>query len=117
MTCTFKTKPMSRRSPEPVAVSAPSSDHYDCEASGLGGLPIEIGWAFAEIATGEIRSESQLIKPLPRSHFSVSSAQGASTAAGDGERADAQRAHVAEGHGRAGRGGLNCESRKQIGNR
>ena len=106
MTCTFKTKPMSRRSPEPVAVSAPSSDHYDCEASGLGGLPIEIGWAFAEIATGEIRSESQLIKPLPRSHFSVSSAQGASTAAGDGERADAQERMLPRGMGGPGEEGL-----------
>ena len=31
---------------------------YDCEASCIGGLPIEIGWAFVEIAPGEIRSES-----------------------------------------------------------
>ncbi len=35
---------------------------YDCEASSIGGLPIEIGWAFADIATGKIVSESHLIK-------------------------------------------------------
>jgi hypothetical protein len=36
---------------------------YDCVASCGGGLPIEIGWAFADPATGEIRSESHLVKP------------------------------------------------------
>jgi hypothetical protein len=36
---------------------------YDCEATCIGGLPIEIGWAFAELATGEITSESHLVKP------------------------------------------------------
>jgi hypothetical protein len=36
---------------------------YDCEASCIGGLPIEIGWAFIDKATGEIQSESYLIKP------------------------------------------------------
>ena len=35
---------------------------YDCEASCIGGLPIEIGWAFADMATDEIVSESHLIK-------------------------------------------------------
>ena len=36
---------------------------YDCEASCIGGLPIEIGWAFVEITTGKIQSESHLVKP------------------------------------------------------
>ena len=35
---------------------------YDCEASGLNGLPIEIGWAFVD-TEGAIRSEGHLIKP------------------------------------------------------
>jgi hypothetical protein len=38
---------------------------YDCEASSVGGLPIEIGWAFADPVSGEITSESHLIKPPP----------------------------------------------------
>ena len=36
---------------------------YDCEASCIGGLPIEIGWAFVDVPTGEIQSESHLVKP------------------------------------------------------
>ena len=36
---------------------------YDCEASCIGGLPIEIGWAFISTSTGEIQSESHLITP------------------------------------------------------
>ena len=36
---------------------------YDCEASCIGGLPIEIGWAFVDMSTGEIHSESHLVKP------------------------------------------------------
>ena len=36
---------------------------YDCEATCIGGLPIEIGWAFIDKSTGEIQSESHLIKP------------------------------------------------------
>jgi hypothetical protein len=36
---------------------------YDCEASCIGGLPIEIGWAFVTLATGVITSASYLIKP------------------------------------------------------
>jgi hypothetical protein len=40
---------------------------YDCEASCIGGLPIEIGWAFIDTATGEIQSESHLVKPRRRS--------------------------------------------------
>jgi len=38
---------------------------YDCEASCIGGLPIEIGWAFVETLTGEIKSESHLVRPPP----------------------------------------------------
>ncbi len=37
---------------------------YDCEASGLNGLPIEIGWAFVG-ADNAIHSEGHLIKPPP----------------------------------------------------
>ena len=36
---------------------------YDREATCIGGLPIEIGWAFIDTATGEIQSESHLVKP------------------------------------------------------
>jgi hypothetical protein len=36
---------------------------YDCEASCIGGLPIEIGWALIDTSTGEIQSESHLVKP------------------------------------------------------
>jgi hypothetical protein len=36
---------------------------YDCEATCIGGLPIEIGWAFVDEATGLIQSESHLVKP------------------------------------------------------
>lgn len=36
---------------------------YDCEASCIGGVPIEIGWAFVDMSTGEIQSESHLVKP------------------------------------------------------
>src|ERR1700682_889853 len=36
---------------------------YDCEASCIGGLPIEIGWAFVDPSTAEIRSESHLVRP------------------------------------------------------
>ena len=31
---------------------------YDCEATGIGGLPIEIGWAFVA-PSGEIESEGR----------------------------------------------------------
>jgi len=30
----------------------------------IGGLPIEIGWAFIDTSTGEIQSESHLVKPF-----------------------------------------------------
>jgi hypothetical protein len=46
---------MTRTHSEPV--------FYDCEASCIGGLPIEIGWAFIDPSTGEIRSEGHLVKP------------------------------------------------------
>jgi DNA polymerase III epsilon subunit-like protein len=36
---------------------------YDCEASCIGGLPIEIGWAYVEPQSGLIKSEGYLIKP------------------------------------------------------
>ncbi len=36
---------------------------YDCEASCIGGLPIEIGWAFVDESTGKIQSESHPVKP------------------------------------------------------
>jgi hypothetical protein len=36
---------------------------YDCEASSLEGLPIEIGWAFLNPQSGQIQSEGHLIKP------------------------------------------------------
>ena len=36
---------------------------YDCEASSLEGLPIEIGWAFLDRQSGQVQSESHLIKP------------------------------------------------------
>jgi hypothetical protein len=38
---------------------------YDCKASCGGGLPIEIGWAFADLASGEVHSEAFLVKPPP----------------------------------------------------
>lgn len=38
---------------------------YDCEASGLDGFPIEIGWAFVDEQTKTIVSESHLVRPLP----------------------------------------------------
>jgi hypothetical protein len=36
---------------------------YDIEASGLDGFPIEIGWAWADLASGAIVSEGHLIRP------------------------------------------------------
>lgn len=37
---------------------------YDCEASGLDGFVIEIGWAFVDPANGQIASASYLVRPL-----------------------------------------------------
>ena len=36
---------------------------YDSEASCIGGLPIEVGWTSIDPSTGEIQSESHLVKP------------------------------------------------------
>ena len=36
---------------------------YDIEASSLDGFPIEIGWAWADVASGTIISEGHLIRP------------------------------------------------------
>ena len=44
---------------------------YDCEASSIGGVPIEIGCAFADRASGEIASESNLIKPPPHRNLAL----------------------------------------------
>jgi hypothetical protein len=38
-------------------------DFYDCEASCLGDLLIEVGWAFVDMSTGDIRSEGHLVRP------------------------------------------------------
>jgi hypothetical protein len=38
---------------------------YDCEASCIGDSPTEIGWAFVNMSTGEVQSESHLVKPPP----------------------------------------------------
>ena len=46
-----------------MTITSPDPVFYDCEASCIGGLPIEIGWAFIDTATGEIQSESHLVKP------------------------------------------------------
>jgi hypothetical protein len=43
----------------------PAPVFYDCEASCVGGMPIEIGWAFANPESGDITSESYLINPPP----------------------------------------------------
>lgn len=48
-----------------LAAKAKSPVFYDFEASCIGGLPIEIGWAIAEAELRKIRSESHLIKPPP----------------------------------------------------
>jgi hypothetical protein len=39
---------------------------YDCEASCLGGLPIEIGWAFIDMATGQMGVPRARICTLPK---------------------------------------------------
>jgi len=38
---------------------------YDCEASSLDGVPIEIGWASIKVNTDVIISEGHLIRPPP----------------------------------------------------
>jgi DNA polymerase III epsilon subunit-like protein len=39
---------------------------YDCEASALEGVPIEIGWAYVDDTTRAVVSESHLILPPPQ---------------------------------------------------
>jgi hypothetical protein len=36
---------------------------YDCEATSLLGLPIEVGWAFIDNVTGQMHSEGHLVIP------------------------------------------------------
>jgi hypothetical protein len=48
-----------------VVTGLESPVFYDCEASSLEGLPIEIGWAFLDRQTDQIQSEGHLIKPPP----------------------------------------------------
>lgn len=48
---------------EDFAHTMPTPVFYDFEASGLDGYPIEVGWAFTIPETGEVHSESHLIKP------------------------------------------------------
>lgn len=36
---------------------------YDCEASSLAGFPIEVGWAYVDLPSMQIRSEAYLIRP------------------------------------------------------
>lgn len=46
--------------------TAPGADtpvFFDIEASGFDGVPIEIGWAYADLETGVIHVESHLINP------------------------------------------------------
>ena len=38
---------------------------YDCEASGIEGFPIEVGWALVVRPTRSIHSEAHLIRPAP----------------------------------------------------
>jgi len=46
-----------------MTITSPDPVFYDCEAFCIGDLPIEINWAFIDTATGEIQSESHLVKP------------------------------------------------------
>jgi hypothetical protein len=45
---------------------------FDIEASSLEGVPIEIGWAFADAKTGSIQAESYLIQPPDAWHLAAS---------------------------------------------
>ena len=36
---------------------------YDCEASSLAGFPIEVGWAYVDVPSMQIKSEAYLIRP------------------------------------------------------
>ena len=44
-------------------VTADAPAFYDCEASSLVGFPIEIGWAYVDLPSMQIRSEAYLIRP------------------------------------------------------
>jgi hypothetical protein len=44
-------------------MTTPTPVFYDCEASDLEGYPIEVGWAFTDLGSGALVSESHLIKP------------------------------------------------------
>jgi hypothetical protein len=44
-------------------MTTPTPVFYDCEASDLEGYPIEVGWAFTDLGTRALVSESHLIKP------------------------------------------------------
>jgi hypothetical protein len=44
-------------------MTKPTPVFYDCEASDFEGFPIEIGWAFIDLETGVVVSESHLIQP------------------------------------------------------
>jgi hypothetical protein len=50
-------------SPSPRFPSKAAPVFYDCEASGFDGVPIEIGWVFAEPKAGNITGESHLVLP------------------------------------------------------
>ena len=57
-----------RRKKWPGTLSLPPV-FYDIEASSLDGVPIEIGWAFADPETGVIHVESHLIRPVVGWHI------------------------------------------------
>jgi hypothetical protein len=61
---------------------------YDFEASSIGGLPIEIGWVFADPKSRGIHSEGHLIKPPPlgRPSDQAASALELGTGMGSGRR-------------------------------
>jgi hypothetical protein len=41
-------------------MTTPTPVFYDCEASDLEGYPIEVGWAFTDLGSGALVSESHL---------------------------------------------------------
>jgi hypothetical protein len=48
-----------------IVMSSESPVFYDCEASGLEGFVIEIGWAFTPPGGGKIVSAGYLVRPAP----------------------------------------------------
>jgi hypothetical protein len=48
-----------------IVMSSESPVFYDCEASGLDGFVIEIGWAFTPPGGGKIVSAGYLVRPAP----------------------------------------------------